>query len=118
MSAVLEAKTAMRQLAKKAQEVVDDDGLTQAEKVTTLDQIEADIKGHSDTIALHEKAQRLISGGESAPEERVDDGRRAQSRSFSQQIVESDAYKSVRNARTGRGRIADRVRHQGCRDCG
>ena len=69
MSAVLEAKTAMRQLAKKADEVVKDASLTNAEKKESLDRIEADIKSHADTISLHEQANRLVGGAETAPEE-------------------------------------------------
>lgn len=105
MSALLEAKTAMRQLAKKAQEIVVDDTLTQAEKKTAIDQIEVDIKGHSETIALHEKAQRLISGGESTDDQRGDrDEAPARAKSFAEQIVESEAYKSVRGAIQGGSR--------------
>lgn len=105
MSAVLEAKTAMRNLAKKAQEVVVDDSLTQAEKMTTLDQIEADIKTHSDTVALHEKAKRLAQGGEVADDEKGDDdGKMLRPKSFAKRIVESDAYKSMRETIAGSAR--------------
>lgn len=98
MSAVLEAKTAMRQLATKAQEVVVDDTLTQAEKKTNLDKIEADIKSHADTIALHEQAQRLVSGGDAADEGRSDAPVRA--KSFAQQVIDSDAYRNVSSKNT------------------
>jgi HK97 family phage major capsid protein len=93
MSAVLEAKTAMRQLATKAQEVVTDASLTQAEKQESLDKIEADIKSHAATIKMHEQAQRLVAGGEAAPEEKSDAGERT--KSFAEQVVESDAYRNV-----------------------
>lgn len=94
MSAVLEAKTAMRQLATKAQEVVANRDLTQAEKKTTLDAIEADIKGYAETISLHEQANRLMAGGETAPEAKSAE-ERAEVRDFAQQVIESDGYKSM-----------------------
>jgi len=93
MSAVLEAKTAMRQLATKAQEVVTDASLTQAEKQESLDRIEADIKSHAATISMHEQAQRLVAGGEAAPEEKSDAEVRA--KSFAEQVIDSDAYRNV-----------------------
>jgi HK97 family phage major capsid protein len=94
MSAVLEAKTAMRQLATKAQEVVTDASLTQAQKQESLDKIETDIKSHAATISMHEQAQRLVAGGEAAPEEKSD-AEQAQVKSFAEQITESDAYRNV-----------------------
>lgn len=100
MSAVLEAKTAMRNLALKAQEIVTDDGLTQAEKKTTLDAIETDIKGYAETIRLHEQAQRLIAGGEAAPEAKSSDEVRHDVKSFARQIIESDAYRNVASKST------------------
>ena len=99
MSAVLEAKTAMRQLATKAQEVVSNADLTQAEKKTALDAIEADIKGHAETISLHEQANRLMAGGETAPEAKSTE-ERAQVKSFAEQVVESDAYRNVASKST------------------
>lgn len=105
MSALLEAKTAMRQLATRAQEIIANDDLTQAEKKTAIDQIEVDIKGHADTIALHERTQRLISGADAAPDERGDQGDRPErAKSFAEQVVESEAYKSVRAAVSGGSR--------------
>jgi HK97 family phage major capsid protein len=105
MSAIIEAKTAMRQLAAKAQEVVANADLTAAEKKTALDAIEADIKTHSDTIALHERAQRFIAGGEAADGSKsTDDGQeKAETRPWSQQVVESAAYKSLLD---GKGKIS------------
>jgi HK97 family phage major capsid protein len=93
MSAVLEAKTAMRQLATKAQEVVANSDLTQAEKKTTLDAIEADIKGYAETISLHEQANRLMAGGETAPEAKSEE--QARIKGFAEQVIESDAYRNV-----------------------
>ena len=106
MSAVLEAKTAMRQLATKAQEVVTNADLTQAEKKTALDKIEADIKTHAETVSLHEQANRLIEGGEAAPEAKGSDRERAEVKSFGQHIVESDGYKSMLNGQS-KGVVVD-----------
>jgi HK97 family phage major capsid protein len=100
MSAVLEAKTAMRQLAKKADEVVKNADLTQAEKKEALDKLEADLKVHSETITLHEQANRLMSGGEAAPEARSTDDERAEYKGFGREIVESDGYKSMLNGQS------------------
>lgn len=98
MSAVIEAKRAMAALGTKAQEVVADGTLTNAEKKTRLDAYQEDLKGYSDTIALHEQAQRLISGGESAPDAK--DAGQAENRSFGAQVVQSDGYKSMLNGQS------------------
>jgi len=66
MSAMLEAKTAIRQLAAEARTVVDSKSLTLAQKGARLDKIEADIKGHEETVKMHETAGRLMAGGSSA----------------------------------------------------
>lgn len=94
MSAVIDAKRAMAELGTKAQEVLKDATLTNAEKKTRLDGYQADLKGHSDTIALHEQASRLIGGGE-APAETEVKAARGENRSFASQILESGAYKSM-----------------------
>jgi len=99
MSAVLEAKTAMRQLATKAQEVATAADLTNSEKKTALDKIEADIKGHAETISLHEQAQRLTAGGETAPEAKSTE-QSTGVKSFADQVVESDAYRNVASKNT------------------
>jgi len=100
MSAVLEAKTAMRQLATKAQEVVTDASMTQAEKQTRLDQIEADIKSYATTINQHEQAARLAVGGEAAPEEKSTSDERVEYRGFGSEVVNSDGYKSMLNGQS------------------
>ena len=101
MSAVLEAKTAMRRLATKAAEVVADDKLTQAEKKNTLDSIEADIRTYAETISLHEQAGRLMAGsGEAAADAKSSDEARAEAKSFGRHIVESDGYKSMLNGQS------------------
>lgn len=66
MSAILEAKTAMRQLAEQAQEVTKNPRLRPETKTAKLDEIEAAIKAHAKTIEMHEQAGRLASGGSSA----------------------------------------------------
>jgi HK97 family phage major capsid protein len=95
MSAVIEAKRAMAQLGTKAQEVLKDDTLTNAEKKTRLDAYQADLKSHSDTIALHEQAARLIGGGEAPAEAETKGAARPANRSFASQVLESGAYKSM-----------------------
>ncbi|NNC10691.1 phage major capsid protein [Planctomonas sp. JC2975] len=92
MSAVIEAKRAMAELGTKARQVVNDESLTNAEKKTRLDAYQEELKGYSETIAVHEQAQRLLSGGDAAPEATAPTVER---RSFAQQVVESDGYKSM-----------------------
>lgn len=99
MSAVIEAKRAMAELGTKAQAVVADNTLTNAEKKTRLDQYQADLKAHSDTIALHEQASRLIGGGDAAPAEKKEAGA-PQNLSFGRSIVDSDGYKSMLNGQS------------------
>lgn len=94
MTSIIEAKNGMRTLAAKAAEVVADNALTNAEKKSTLDQIETDLKSYSETITIHEQAQRLMAGGESAPEAKAD-GREATVKTIGRQIVESAAFKSA-----------------------
>jgi len=84
----------MAQLGTKAQEVMKDDSLTNAEKKSRLDAYQADLKSYSDTIALHEQAQRLAVGGETAPEQKSADAP-AKNLSFGRSIVDSDGYKSM-----------------------
>jgi len=62
---VIYAKNAMRSLAAKAQETVSNPNLTNAQKKTVLDKIDVDIKAHSQTIAVHDQASRLMVGGSS-----------------------------------------------------
>jgi HK97 family phage major capsid protein len=95
MANVIEAKRAMADLGTKAQAVLADDTLSNAEKKTRLDGYAEDLKGFSDTVALHEQAKRLMSGGESAPEAKSEE--RGETRSFARQVIESNGYKSMMN---------------------
>lgn len=99
MSAVIEAKRAMAELGTKAQAVVSDDSLTNAEKKTRLDAYQSELKSHADTIAVHEQAKRLISGADGAVEEKDASGP-AGRLSFGRSIVESDGYKSMLNGQS------------------
>src|SRR5664279_265531 len=90
---VIEAKNGMRNLAAKAKDTVEDPTMTNVEKKTVLDKIDADLKEFSDTIANHEHAQRLMGGSESAPEAKGYDA--ADNRSIGRQVIESEGYKSM-----------------------
>jgi HK97 family phage major capsid protein len=103
---VIEAKNGMRNLAAKAKETVDDTALTNVEKKTILDKIDVDLKEFSDTIANHEHAQRLMAGGESAPEAKSE---QAEHKSFSQQVIESAQYKSMVNGSARFGSVEVKV---------
>jgi HK97 family phage major capsid protein len=95
MPNVIEAKRLMAELGTKAQDVVNDDALTNAEKKSRLDKYQEDLKSYSDTIAMHEQAQRFMQGGESAPEAKGAEPEQVESRSLSQQVVQSDSYLSM-----------------------
>lgn len=95
MSGVIEAKRKMSELATKAREVLDDKDLTNAEKKTRLDAYQEELKGYSDTIAIDEQAKRLIAGADAAPEARTESP--VERRSFAQQVIASDGYKSMVN---------------------
>ena len=99
MSSIIEAKNGMRTLALKAKETVADATLTNAEKKNILDQVEVDLKGHSDTISIHEQAQRLMVGGEAAPDAKGGT-EQAVIKSFGRQVVDSDGYKSMLNGQS------------------
>ena len=100
MSAVIEAKRAMAELGTKANAVVADATLTNAEKKTRLDAYTADLKGFAETISLHEQASRLIGGGEAAPEAKSAEPGAPAARSFGRHIVDSDGYKSMLNGQS------------------
>ena len=93
MSAVIDAKRAMAELGTKAQAVLDDKDLTNTEKKNRLDKYQEDLKGYSDVIALHESAQRLMVGGEAAPE--VKAAPEGVVKSLGRQVIESAAFKSA-----------------------
>jgi HK97 family phage major capsid protein len=94
------AKDGMRDLAMKAKAVIDDETKSFPEKRTELDKIEVDIKAYSDEIAANEQAQRLMSGGEAAPEAQTKDATGEQNLSFGRQIIDSAGYKSMLNGQS------------------
>ena len=77
---IIDAKRSMAELGTKAKAVQDDTSLTNAEKMVRLDALTADLKGYSDTIAVHEHAARLMAGGEAAPEVKAESN--VETRSF------------------------------------
>jgi len=97
MSAVIEAKRAMAELGTKAQDVLKDETLTQSEKMARLDKYQEDLKGYSDTISLHEKANQFITGADAAIDAKADQEQMSgvERRSFARQVIESEAYKSM-----------------------
>jgi HK97 family phage major capsid protein len=93
MSSVIDAKRSMAELGTKAKAVQEDGSLSNAEKMTRLDALTVDLKGFSDTVAIHEHAARLMAGGESAPEVKAESN--FETRSFGAQVTESAAYKGL-----------------------
>lgn len=66
MPSPIAAKSAMRSLAAKAAETVNNPYLTNTQKKSALDQIEAAMQSHVQTLGAHADAGRLISGASSA----------------------------------------------------
>jgi HK97 family phage major capsid protein len=92
------AKEGMRELAAKAKTVFEDDTKSAADKRAELDKIEVDLKSFSDEISVHEQAQRLMSGGETAEESKsVENDVQTKAASFGAQVIASDGYKSFLN---------------------
>ena len=97
---VIEAKSVMRDLGAKAQAVVDDGTLDSAEKMLRLEAYKVDLKAAQDVVAIHESAQRLMSGGESVDDAKSGADERAVTKSVGRQIVDSDGYKSMMNGQS------------------
>jgi HK97 family phage major capsid protein len=89
-TSLIEAKNGMTDLGTKAKAVLADDTLTPAEQMSRLDKFADDLKAFSEVIAVHEKAKRLMVGGDAAPEAKEV---AAETRSFARQVVESGEYK-------------------------
>ena len=106
---VIEAKSAMRDLGTKAQAVVDDASLSGAEKMTRLEAYHVDLKAAQDVVAVHESAQRLMVGGEAADDAKSGAGERTVNKSFAQQVIESDGYKSMKNGSARFGQVEVKV---------
>lgn len=93
----LEAKTQMKEYAAAAKSIADDSALSLTEKKERLDKVEADLKNASAVIAVDAQAKRLMAGGDSADA----DAPALESRGFKslgQQIVDSEAYKSLKGS--------------------
>ncbi|MFJ4166294.1 phage major capsid protein [Microbacterium sp. NPDC089698] len=97
MTTVIEAKRKMRELGTKAQAVVNDTSLTPAEQMKALDDFHTELKGYEEIVSVHESAKRFIAGGEAAEDEQKPAVGR---RSFAEQVVDSDGYKSMLNGQS------------------
>jgi HK97 family phage major capsid protein len=99
------AREGIKKLAVEAKSVMDSESLSVAEKAAKIEALEADLKSYSDEVSLHEQANRLLSGGETA-----DDAKEAPKsavvKSVGQQIVESDAYKTATDTLAKAGRFS------------
>jgi HK97 family phage major capsid protein len=65
MSNIIEARTALRNLAAKAQATVDNKSMTNAQKKTVLEGLDIELKTHLATLEVHKTAGMLMGGGES-----------------------------------------------------
>lgn len=106
MSSVIEAKNGMRALAKQASETVSSTTLTPAEQKGILDKLEVDLKAFSETITIHEQAQRLMVGGESAPEAKSADDVETLTKTIGQHIVGSAMFKDARGSSAKGGKFS------------
>lgn len=91
---LISARTDLREIALKAQKVVLDDSLTQAEKQNFLDNLESDKTKALDEIKLHEHVQRFMSGAEST-ETKQAAAEQSHVKSMAVQVVESAAYRAM-----------------------
>ena len=107
MTSIIEAKNGMKEIAAKALAVTKDDSLTNAEKMTNLDALTLESKGFSDSISIHEAANRLLSGGEASAESKSEE--RSETRGFARQVVESSGYKAMRSGVTQFSQIEVKV---------
>jgi HK97 family phage major capsid protein len=105
MTSVIEAKNGMRSLAAKAAETVSDEKLTNAEKKNLLDGYLVDQKAYSETISVHEQAQRLMAGGEAAPEAKGGETE-VLTRTLGQEIINSSVFKDARASSAKGGRYS------------
>lgn len=109
MPTLLESQTAIRQLATKAKETVENKDLTQAEVKTALDAIETDLTSHQENVRLVEQSKRLMAGGDTAVGTKDNSGQPdeigktvAAYKTIGQRVAESDAYKRAVGAKGGR----------------
>lgn len=65
MPNVIEARTAIRELSRKAQEVADNKSFSAKQKLAMLDTMSAELKTHQDVIATSDRAKSLIGGADS-----------------------------------------------------
>jgi hypothetical protein len=66
VSALIEAKRKMAAMGPKAQEIVNSKDYSNATKMKMLDALQAEMKGISETIRIHDEAGILAGGGNSA----------------------------------------------------
>lgn len=100
MSAEQAAKAAIARLAAEAKALPANDKMTNAEKATKLDAIEAELKDHSDTVSVAAKARRLSAGGDGNVEAAVEAAGGVPTgpqghKSLGTQMIESQAWKDI-----------------------
>lgn len=99
------AREGLKKAAVDAKSVMADDSLTVAEKGVKIDAIHADAKAFSDEISLHEKANRLVDGGDAGTEAKSIDEGKVAFKTLGEQIVGSEAFAAVKSAREASGRV-------------
>lgn len=92
----LEAKNRMSEYAASAKSIAEDSALTNVEKKERLDKIEADFKEASAVIAVDLQAKRLMEGGDSVNAD-APEAPRTGHKSLGHQVVESEAFKNLKN---------------------
>jgi HK97 family phage major capsid protein len=99
MSPVLEARATMRACALKAKDVIADTTMTNAEKMTKLDALDADMTKATETIDLYERAARMCKGADASEQERHEVEHIG--RSLGAQVIASTEYKDAAAAISG-----------------
>lgn len=95
MPTLKEHKDAMGELAAKASRIAADSTLSNSEKKAALDQLQEEIKDHSDAVALHEQAKRIIHGADESSQSMKNGNPTERPLTFGEQVVLSAGYKSM-----------------------
>lgn len=103
---LISAKAAIRDLAAKAQTVVDDGTLAPAEKMSRLDDYQAELKKYQDEISVHEKAAAFAVGAEAPTEVKSGADTVAGQKTLGREIIENPAYREASVMAASRNRFS------------
>jgi len=98
------AKETMRTLAAKAAEVYKDESKSVSDRLTEMENIEADLKKASDEVSLHVKAKMLAGAGETSPEAQTVEKFDVGAKTIGRQVIESEAFTNAQQQVKGGGK--------------